>query len=84
MIDTKALRGALYKVYKSQVEFSDDAGWPKNKIGRILNGISIPSIDDSHILLRKLNLSDFEYKQIFLPSVSPNGDEVDRIQEANI
>jgi transcriptional regulator with XRE-family HTH domain len=74
MIDTKALRGAIYKAYKSQSQLSDDIGWAKNKIGRILNGTSIPSIEDCHVLMDKLNLSDREYKQIFLPSLSPNGD----------
>ncbi len=82
MIDTKALRGALYKVYKSQAEFSVDVGWAKNKIGRILNGTSIPSIEDCNILLCKLNLSDSEYKQIFLPKISPNGDKTNGIQKA--
>lgn len=75
MIDTKALRGAIYKAYKSQSQLSDEIGWAKNKIGRILNGTSIPSIEDCHILMDKLNLSDSEYKQIFLPSLSPFGDK---------
>lgn len=82
MIDTKALRGALYRVYKSQAEFSIDVGWPKNKIGRILKGTSIPSIEDCNILLCKLHLSDSEYKQIFLPKLSPNGDGINGIQKA--
>lgn len=74
MINTKLLRGSIYKVYKSQTEFSKDVGWSKNKIGRILNGTSIPSINDCNVLLSKLFLSDEEYKNIFLPSASPNGD----------
>lgn len=74
MIDTSALRGAIYKVYKSQTNFSHDVEWPKNKIGRILNGKSIPSIDDCRVFLYKLKLSDIDYKRIFLPNPSPYGD----------
>lgn len=75
-INTKLLRGVIYSKYNSQREFTQAVGWSQNKIGRILKGRMIPNIEDCAIICNALSLSREESLNIFLPSISPNGENI--------
>lgn len=75
-INTSYLRGAIYRSYSSQNAFIADLGWPKNKLGDILKGARIPDIADCEKMSSKLHLSQDEFWDIFLPTLSPFRDKV--------
>lgn len=79
-INTQLLRGAIYSKFKSQNEFTKTIGWSQNKIGRILKGEMIPNIEDCNAIVNVLSLSIEEYIDIFLPSLSPNGDKKEGVK----
>lgn len=74
-IDLNLLKGLIYSRYGSQTAISNSLGWGKNKIGKILKGKVKPSIDDCYHLYIALNLSKEEYISIFLPFLTPNGED---------
>ncbi|MCT4544535.1 MAG: hypothetical protein N4A63_13405 [Vallitalea sp.] len=76
MINFNLLRGHIYSLYSSQNALTQELGWPKNKIGRILNGSAVPNVNDCEMLTEKLKLTAEEYISIFIPSLSPNGDKI--------
>jgi DNA-binding XRE family transcriptional regulator len=79
-INTQLLRGAIYSKFKSQNQFTKAIGWSQNKIGRILKGEMIPNIEDCNAIMKVLSLSVEEYINIFLPSISPIGDEKEGVK----
>ncbi|WP_313563816.1 hypothetical protein [Ruminiclostridium cellobioparum] len=74
MINSSLLKGRIYSTYGSQAAFTEELNWPKNKVGRILKGIMIPSIADCNCMSTKLGLNKEDYIEIFMPNLSPNGD----------
>ena len=79
-INTQLLRGIIYSKFKSQNEFTKAIGWSPNKIGRIVKGTMIPNIEDCNAMMQTLSLTKEEYFQIFLPSLSPNGDKKEEVK----
>lgn len=73
-INIGEFRSKIYSKYRSQSEFSKDIGWNTNKTSRILNGSSVPDIDDCAEVLNVIPMTAEEYCKIFLPNVSPFGE----------
>lgn len=72
-MDLMALRGAVFGKYKNQLNFGDAIKWNRNKVSRLLRGKYIPDVDEAAQINHVMNLSEEEYKEIFLPALSPNG-----------
>lgn len=75
MINKNLLRAKIYGNFKSQAEFSRSIGWHINRINKILTGKSIPTLDECAKIADVLSLTRDEYIDIFMPSLSPNGDK---------
>ncbi len=49
------LVGLIYEKFKNQTECANALGWHKQKLNRIINGISKPDVDDVNNLAVVLN-----------------------------
>lgn len=76
MINKNLLREKIYGTFHSQAEFSRTIGWNINRINKILMGKSIPNVNDCANIALTLHLSKDEYISIFMPYLSPNGDNL--------
>lgn len=73
-IDIEKLREKVYGKYRNQANFSKTIGWNPNRINKILNQKKIPDVDECATISRALSLSEAEFIKIFMPYLSPNGD----------
>jgi transcriptional regulator with XRE-family HTH domain len=73
-INARHLRSKVYEAYESQADFSRKIGWNSNKINLILKGKRVPDVDECAKISGTLSLTGEEYIDIFMPSLSPNGD----------
>ena len=46
----RGLTGLIYEKFKNQTECAKALGWQKQKLNRIVNGISKPDVDDVNAL----------------------------------
>mgnify|MGYP000908159761 CR=1 FL=1 len=76
MINTSLLREKIYGKFHSQAAFSREIGWGANRINKILNGKSVPDVNDCAIIASTLSLTKDDYINIFIPCLSPNGDSM--------
>lgn len=74
MINKNLLRSKIYGKFNSQAEFSRKIGWGVNRINKILNGKIVPNVNDCANISIILSLTKDEYIDIFMPTLSPNGD----------
>lgn len=74
MINKSLLRAKIYGKFNSQAEFSRKIGWGINRINKILSGKSVPDVNDCADIASMLGLTRDEYIDIFIPCLSPNGD----------
>jgi len=76
IMDYKLLkRLAIFKC-GSVGQFSSKINWNKDKTSRLINGKYIPTIIEADTIRISLGLTAKECLTIFLPNVSPNGDEI--------
>lgn len=73
-INTQELKGAVYSKFGTASALSEKMGWNKNKIGNTLKGKYTPDIEECVQLASALELTQKRFCDIFLPSLSPNGD----------
>ena len=69
------LKGEIIANYGSQKAFAQHIGWPQNKVCRLVAGKYKPDTDDVDIIVKALNLDKEGFLAVFLPAISPNGDE---------
>lgn len=67
-MDVRALKGAVYKRFRSIKEFSETLGWSYSKISRIFSRKYIPDVVEAAEIKRVLSLTDAEYMDIFCSS----------------
>lgn len=64
-MNTSYLRGEIFKRYKNQVSFAKALNWGSNKVSRLLLGRYLPNVDEVYLIIKALNLSDEQIKDIF-------------------
>ena len=63
-------RGLVYSRFKSIAAFSDAIGWTRQKGSNIVNGVTVPSLDDVDKMAKALGLTFEETAQFFLRTPS--------------
>jgi len=71
------LKGKIVSRYGSQNRFAEAIGWSKQRLSRFVTGERTPNLEDIKTMSVALGLSYEEFKLIFLPWLSPNGDKED-------
>lgn len=73
-MDCNRLRGEIVAKYRTQHAFADALGWHKNKVSKLVLGTYKPDTDEVAEIAHALDLSVTGFCAIFLPELSPNGD----------
>lgn len=69
------LRKLVYGHFETQTAFARHLSWPINKVNAMLNGRYLPSLDEVEKISIALDLDSKNMMCIFLPNISPNGDD---------
>lgn len=73
-MNIRRLKGEIIATYGTQNAFAGAMNWSINKVSRMMRGKYKPDTDEVAKIVGSLNLTAQKYYEIFLPSISPNGE----------
>lgn len=66
------LSGMIHSKFSSEAACARHLGWPKQKLNRIVNGKSIPTLLEANALADCLDVSLLKIANFYLPTKSTN------------
>lgn len=73
-MDCNRLRGEIVAKFRTQSAFAKAIGWHQNKVSKLVLGDYKPDTDEVALIADVLDLDKSKFCYIFLPGLSPNGD----------
>lgn len=73
-MNIKRLKAEIIAEYGTQGAFATAIGWHRNKISKIMQNKYKPNTDEVAEITQALHLDEKRYCDIFLPVLSPNGE----------